>query len=159
MDEDGDTLILHWVPERNDWEKIAWNVWLAFMAILDQPKGLPNISGGIHYFMAVIAEGDTLYNLIPHKYLIGLDGKSERSNFAGWTKEDRAEYSRLMVEMNPTKADGERLYELRRKGEDEYLPPRQSLVPLIRCLAAVPKEGSAAERHLDEMMLKSVRTS
>jgi hypothetical protein len=157
MAEEYEGLILHWVPETNDWENVAWSDWLAFMAVLEPPRGLPKISGGVHHFVAVIFEEGVLHNLIPHKYLIDLHGKHSRSNFSGFTKEDRADYSRLMLEMNPTEDDEKRLYELRRKGEDEFLPPRQSLVSLIRRLPALPKEGSAAERRLDEMMLKSVR--
>jgi hypothetical protein len=142
--EDGVT-VLHWLPSEDRWEIIAWEDWSAFRAIDKPHKALPGVNGGIHFFIVRVHEGDETFNLIPHKYLIDPDGRIGHDNFGGLTRQEREDYSRLMVKIEYEQGDQERIDEIRDKmGRDVYLPPRESLAALKRMLPKVPQPNRPA---------------
>ena len=146
------TQVLHWRPEQDRWDLIAWPDWMAFRGILAPPVPLAGIAGGIHYFLVCIHDRAQPVNFIPHMYLIEPDGRIGPDNFAGLTAEDRADYGRLMVATTmPNADDAARLDEIRRKMDGVYHPPGNSAPALRRVLQKPPKPGSNAERFLAEL--------
>jgi hypothetical protein len=77
------------------------------LAIPNKPfEPLRGVRGGIHYFIVAICDEDgTPLNLIDHKYLIEKDGRVARDNFAGLTKDERADYDRILMKQHGTDAD------------------------------------------------------
>lgn len=147
-----DTLkIFHWLPEKDEWEPISYEAWTGFKGILTPRTGLPGISGGVHHFIACVLDDDgTVVNLIPHKYLIEMNGKLGPANFEGLTKDEREEYWKLMTAREDTPEDRKRLNEIRDKMWPAYQPPKESIEALKWVLPNRPKRGSAAERFLAE---------
>lgn len=141
--------IFHWLPEKDEWEPIPSDAWTGFKGVLTPRTGLPGISGGVHHFVACVLDNDgTVVNLIPHKYLIDIDGKLGAANFEGLTKDEREEYWKLMTASEDTPEDQRRLDEIREKMGPAYQPPPESIEALKWSLPNRPKRGSAAERFL-----------
>ena len=143
-----DTKVLHWLPDEDRWEDIPWDAWAAFRGIMAPSVGLPGISGGIHHFMVVVFDGDTPVNLISHKYLVESDGTVGDDNFGGLTREERDDYSRIMIARESTAEDTARLNSIRDKMGPAIEAPRESIAALRWALPKRPPDGSAAARYL-----------
>jgi len=131
---DDHSQVLHWLPAEDRWEAISWDDWLQFRELKHPFMPLPEISGGIHYFIVCIHDDSTPINLIPHKYLIDPDGHIGSDNFAGLTAEERDDYNRIMMLPKYGPGDEDRLKEIRGKmGEigNIYFPPTESFFALI----------------------------
>jgi hypothetical protein len=136
--------VLHWLPDEDRWEVIPWNDWIAFCELGATFRTIPSVGGGIHYFIVLIHDDDLPINLIPHKYLIDLDGRIGRDNFGDLTRQEREDYDRLMIARELGPRDEERLDEIRKKLGNVQLPPEESLDALKRTLGREPKGDSAA---------------
>jgi hypothetical protein len=141
---------LHWLPHENRWETISWDAWGAFREIAQPFAPLPGVSGGIHYFVTGVHGHGATINIITHKYLIQPDGLIGRDNFAGLTREERADFSRLMMAMEEGPGDAERLQELREKMDVDD-PPSVSYDALVRALPGLPAPGSLAAERLAKL--------
>jgi hypothetical protein len=143
--------VLHWLPEEDRWELIGWEDWTAFRGIMAPSIGLPGIAGGIHYFIVCVHDDGTLVNLLPHKYVIELDGRIGPHNFPGLTREERLTYSQIMLARESNPKDKARLDEIRSKMWDVFLPPPESIPALRRALPKPPKAGSLAQQFMEEI--------
>jgi hypothetical protein len=152
---DLETIPLHWNADASRWERINWDDFVAFRAISEPFKPLPGIHGGIHYFAVCVCEAGETVNIIGHKYLVDPDGCIGAANFEGWTREELADYRRLMTSIEEKPGDAERLNEIRAKGEDAYQLPRESFYPLLQALPFPLGKNSAAERFLDTLHSQS----
>jgi hypothetical protein len=151
--------ILHWLPDENRWEQITWKSWMAFRADLgDAFVPLNGVSGGIHYFVACALDEKSTLNIIPHKYLIEPNGRIGPDNFNGWTREDRADYRRLMLAREELPGDRDRLREIQEKAGNVFYPPRESLYPLVHALPHPPTPDSAATLLLDAIIAGVTRS-
>lgn len=144
-----DMRALHWLPERNRWEPIDWDAFLAFRELMVPFAPLPSVTGGIHYFVVVVADEEQTFNIIPHKYLVEPTGRIGADNFYGWTREEREDYSRLMIAQEFKVGEHERLRAIQEKAGNAMYPPKQSLYALAHALPAPPRESSAATQFLD----------
>ncbi len=151
--------VLHWLPDTNRWQPIGWTAWSAFRGISQPGVGLPGISGGIHYFVVCVKNEGEIVNIIPHKYLIELDGKIGPNNFTGWTREERADYDRLMVAREEKPGDRERLHEIQEKAGNVFYPPKEALYALVHALPTPPPPGSPASLFLDAVAAGTTRTN
>jgi hypothetical protein len=151
MHFEGDTQVLHWLPNEDRWEPIMWDAWMKFRGLMEPAVGLPGISDGIHYFIVCVHDNDVPLNIIPHKYLTEPDGRIGPDNFAGLTRGERDDYSRLMLARKYGPGDENRLDEIRGKTGRVYRPPKESVTALMRVLPKTPRPGSAAARFLDEV--------
>lgn len=143
------TKVFHWVPEKDEWEPISWEDWSGFRGIMQPSAELPGISGGIHHFIVCVLDDDgTVVNLIPHKYLVNVDGTIGADNFAGLTKDERKEYWELMIAKESREEDQRRLEEIHNKMGPPIQPPSESVEALKWALPNRPLRGSAAERFL-----------
>jgi hypothetical protein len=108
------------------------------------------VTSGIHYFVTGVHENGATINIIQHKYLIEPDGRIGRDNFAGLTREERADFSRVMMAVENGPGDRERLQELREKMDVDD-PPPESYDALVRALPGLPKPGSPAAERLAKL--------
>jgi hypothetical protein len=150
--------VLRWVPEDNRWIEDAWDAFISFRAFMTPFAPLPNVAGGIHHFVVCVCDESQVFNIIPHKYLVEPGGKIGADNFYGWTREERDDYSRLMVASKEEAGDRERLNEIRDKAGNAMYPPREALYPLVRALPFVPIKGSAAYDFLDALAAGTPRS-
>jgi hypothetical protein len=141
---------LHWLSAEDRWELISWDAWSAFRAITPFAS-LPDVVGGIHYFIVCIHDDGVPINLIPHKYIIEPDGRIGSDNFAGLTRTERDDYSRILLVREYGPGDEERLNEIRGKMGTVNYPPPGSFYPLVRALPRIPQQGSLAARFLEEL--------
>jgi hypothetical protein len=148
MDDDS-TRVLHWLPGENRWVEIDWDDFLAFREVTVPFRALPGVAGGVHYFVVCICDDGQTYNVIPHKYLVESNGKIGRDNFYGWNREEREDFSRLMLAREFKPHEEARLREIQEKGGNAMYPPRESLYPLVRALPFPPAKDSAAVHLLD----------
>lgn len=118
--------VLRWVPDEDAWVKVLMNDWLAFLGIDTAPKGLRGLQAGIQYFVVCIDDNGVPVNIIPHKYLVEPGGRMGPDNFAGLTKEERADYWRLLSKPHATPADEQRLQYIREKTDVSW-PPAESI--------------------------------
>jgi hypothetical protein len=114
---------------------------------------LPGVAGGVYHFAVCVCDDKETLNIIPHKYLVEPDGKIGPDNFYGWTKEERDDYSRLMVARAEGPGDRERIKQIRDKAGMAMYPPKESVYPLVRALALPPSKGSAATEFLDTVVI------
>jgi hypothetical protein len=149
--ESGRMRVLRWVPEDNRWVEDDWDRFIAFREFMVPFAPLPSVAGGIYHFAVCVCDDEQVFNIIPHKYLVEPDGKIGADNFYGWTREERDDYSRLMVASKEKPGDRERLDAIRDKTGSAMYPPRESLYPLVRALPFVPVKGSAAYDFLDAL--------
>ncbi|HMN52424.1 MAG TPA: hypothetical protein PKB01_10250 [Xanthobacteraceae bacterium] len=145
--------VFHWLPEESRWELILWKDWTAFRAINEIFSPLSDVSSGVHYFVVCFHDEQQTLNLIPHKYLIELDGQIGRDNFTGWTREDRRDYWRLMMTLNPTHIENIRLAEIRYRISDSMYPPPSSVFSLQQILPGPPRPNSPAEHFIGELLV------
>ncbi|WP_148287939.1 hypothetical protein [Rhodopseudomonas sp. B29] len=148
MTDDGQ-IALRWSPEDNTWVSVEWNAFLAFREFMTPFAPLPGVSAGIHYFVVCIFDEERTLNIIPHKYLVEPTGRIGPDNFHGWNREERDDYSRLMIARVEAPGDRERLEAIRKKAGNAIYPPKVSLYPLVRALPFPPANGSAAMSFLD----------
>ena len=151
MSYENNVKVLHWVPDKDCWEEILLSDWSQFRGILSTPVGLPGLSGGIHYFIYCIHDGGAAISLIPHKYMLEMDGTIGPDNFAGLTKAERDDYHRLILTLSFGPGDEKRLNELRNKMEGVNDPPANAYNALLRALPKPPATGSLAETFLKEL--------
>jgi hypothetical protein len=151
MQFEGDMQVLHWLSDEDRREMISWKAWTALRRLMEPPAGLPGISGGIHYFLVCVHDNNVPVNLIPHKYLVEPDGRIGVDNFAGLTRKERADYSRIMVASKYGPGDENRLNEIHRNMSKVYFPPKESVASLMRALPQAALAGSAAARFLHEL--------
>jgi hypothetical protein len=149
--------VLHWLPDKNRWEPITWAAWTAFRGMFEPFVAIKGILGGIHYFVVCVLDEDATVNIIPHKYLIQPNGQIGPDNFNGWTKEEREDYSRLMVAREEKPGDAERLDEIRNKAGNAFYPPKESLYALANALPNPPIPGNPATLFLDAVAAGTTR--
>jgi hypothetical protein len=159
--------VLHWLPEIDAWEWIAWEEWAALRQAFGLPlhgRGIAGLAEGVRHFLVVIYwdEDCVPVNLIPHRYRIGLGGRIDKDDtLAALTPQEDEERWRLR-HRRANKSHHLRTwcdhrhaarYDalcLRQYRAD--LPPRASL-PALRRMLRPPKPGSSAARffaHLND---------
>jgi hypothetical protein len=143
--------VLHWLPDEDRWEFIIWSDFLNFRGMGEKAAALPGVSGGIHYFLVCIHDDGAPANLIAHKYLVQPDGSLGPDLFSGFTKEERADYGRLMVQLKMTPEEQQRVRSLQEKAGKVHYPPNESIYALMRALPKRPVKGSLAEGFLKEL--------
>jgi hypothetical protein len=146
--DDGDQQALHWLPEQDRWEAIAWDDWLAFRGVLAPSIGLPGLAAGIHHFAVCVHDDGVAINVLPHRYLIEPDGRIGSDN--GLSRAERRDYSRLLLAMQLSAQDKARLREIQHKQWRVHLPPPTSIPALRRALPKPPQPGSLAYRFFDQ---------
>jgi hypothetical protein len=150
MAYDDNVKILHWLPEENRWEPISWDVWSKFRGISEPGVGMPGIAGGIHYFVVCPHDGKHVINILTHKYILETDGTIGRSNLAGLTREERADYSRILVLMQQTEEDVRKMDAIHAKLGLAYDPPAESIEALKAAISLAPLAGSLADKFFQE---------
>jgi hypothetical protein len=110
------------VPDEDRWEPILWPDFMNFRGLGDKTVPLPGVGAGIHYFLVCIHDNGAAVNLIAHKYLIEENGSIGPALFSGFTKEERADYNRLMVQLKITPEEESRIRFLQEKGGNSPLP-------------------------------------
>lgn len=153
-----DMRALHWLPEKNRWEPIDWEAFMAFRAFNVPFEPPPGVTGGIHHFVVLVADEEQTFNIIPHKYLVEPTGQIGADNFYGWTREEREDYSRLMIAREFKIGEHERLRAIQEKAGNAMYPPKQSLYALAHALPVPPRENSAATRFLDAIAARRSRS-
>ena len=130
--------------------------------LLDTDSALPQLSAGLHHFMACvyqdggeideimrnvfddISKENGLVNLIPHKFMV--DAEGDKTIGDELTQTEREDYRRFMSEMELTPSDTIHLKELRAKMYALLLPPAASIAPLRQVLSAPLITGSDADQ-------------
>jgi hypothetical protein len=153
MGPEEDMVIFHWNEAARTWDQKSWQDWMCFMGVGDGPQGekfrpLPGIRAGDHYFVVCIVDEDrTLYNILPHRYLIDHDGRIVDDRYFGVLSEAETE---LYEALNKRAYQYPQTHPLNDKEKTEFdttrgrlwrswLPPRDAAMVLIRQLPGFPK--------------------
>jgi hypothetical protein len=149
--EPSDQQVLHWLADEDRWEIFNWGRWLRLRSgmFCDQVK----LDAGIHHFVVCIHDREGLHNLIPHKYLIDPGSTIGAANFAGLTKEERAEDFQLSIKREFSQQERQRWEQLGEREKRALLPPPESIDALRRALDEQrPLPDSAAEKVLRDLL-------
>ena len=146
--------VLHWLPDEDRWEEIPWETWSKFRGVLEPGIGIPEIKNGIHHFVVCPQDETHVVNILAHKYLLDADGKIERGNFPGLTREEREDYSRILVAMEQTEEDQRKLDAIHQKLGKAYEVPTEAIEPLKTALGKPALPGSLAEKFFSRHDLR-----
>lgn len=139
------TQVLHWLGRGQRWEEIGWAAWCAFRG-MDVPfKPLRGVESGLHYFAVCAHDGVHTREIFQHKYLIDPGGKIGAADFAGLTKQERAEYDRLVSILNTSAAEQKRLNEIHAKMLKGHALPPHVVTAIRGALKFPPGAGSEAD--------------
>lgn len=142
-------LVLRW--DSIIWKSISWNHWSAFRNISAEFKALQGVPAGVHYFVVIYFEDSQVFNIIPHRYKTDQEGKITGSGFDVLSRAERLEYNRIELLLKPSPNELDALEKMRAKVYPEFLPPKDSVIPLIQALPGYPLEGKPAWRFLEDM--------
>jgi hypothetical protein len=148
--------VLHWLPDEDRWEPIAWADWKSrgfgiWVPDLCYRPDVPAGSVADHY---VVVIDDPPVNIMAHKYMIGPDGKVYAPDY-GLTDAEREDYERLgLVLPEWNAAEKARIDEIREKAYPAIVPPRASIPALRRALES-PTPGSRAEEFFRRLLPNS----
>lgn len=154
-----DMVIFHWNEGSRTWDNKSWQDWMWFkgggetMKLGGAPgetfRPLPGIGAGDHYFVVCIVDDDqTLYNIIPHRYLIDHDGHTVDDRYFGVLSEAETErYEALdkrhyqYPQTHPLNDKEKTEFDtIRGRLWHSWLPPRDAAMVLIRQLPGFPKD-------------------
>jgi hypothetical protein len=142
--EDDETIVLHWNEAARTWDLIPWSAFVKFRAFLEKFQPLPGIGAGDHWFVVcIVDEQKTLFNIIPHRYRLDLDGCITDHHFHDLSAEEidkvsKWEISRVTLE----DADQSAFNALRDRMWRSYLPTPEAAMVLMRQLPGFPASGA-----------------
>jgi hypothetical protein len=137
----GDDIVLQWLPEEGRWQRVPWDQWSKFrLPEIEDVDHVPlmGVRNGDFYFVVCIVEGETLFNIIPHRYRVDADGKITPHNFHDLTSEELADVDRIWLMRSPSEEDESRYEELGRRAYKFLLPPEIAARALLRDLPGFP---------------------
>jgi len=147
--------VLHWLG--GAWHRIAWQDWMKFREVGSSFAPLPYVTAGEHHFVVCAVEDGRLYNIIPHRYLIGGDGRIADDHFFGVLSDAEIERYRALnkrhyqfPEDDPLSKDEQQEFDaIRDRLWRSWLPPVEAVRELTRAAVALPDENDAAWQVLE----------
>lgn len=147
--------VLHW--RGGAWHRIAWQDWMSFRELDNSFAPLPYVTAGDHRFVVCVVEDGRLYNIIPHRYLIDLDGRIADDRYFGVLSDAEIERYQALnkrhyeyPETHPlTKAEQTEFDAIRDRLWRSWLPPVEAVQELTRATVALPDENDAAWKVLE----------
>jgi hypothetical protein len=147
--------VLHW--RDGGWHHIAWNDWSNFRAPGAAFVPLPYVTAGEHRFVVCIVGDGRLYNILPHRYLVGEDGRIADDQYFGVLSDaeiglyqalNRRHYE--YPQTRPLNGDERSEFDaIRDRLWRSWLPPIEAVRKLTHATIALPDEDDAAWEVLE----------
>jgi hypothetical protein len=149
-----DMQVFHW--RDGSWSRIEWDSWASFRGGKSRAP-LPHVRAGEHYFLVCVIEGDRLFQIHPHRYLIDADGRIGKDHYFGVLSNIEAErYEALdkryyaYPQIHPLTDQERREFDaIRERLWQSWLPSPGAVRELMRALRALPNEDDAAWHVLE----------